>query len=104
MPEHSRILEEVYETAKDFHSVGIMDKRRLQEYEAVYQALQVPKYTSEQIKALRSRLQVSQSVFAIYINTSTSTVRAWEAGKKNPGGPSCKLLDIISRKGIEILL
>ncbi|WP_302737444.1 DNA-binding transcriptional regulator [uncultured Desulfovibrio sp.] len=58
-----------------------MNKRRLQTYEAIYQALQVPKYT-EQVKALRSSLQVSQSVFAMYINTSTSTVPAWEAGKK----------------------
>jgi len=82
MPERSRILEGVYETANDPHSVGIMNKRRLQTYEAIYQALQVPKYTGEQVKALRSRLQVSQSVFAMYINTSTSTVRAWEAGKK----------------------
>lgn len=81
MPERSRILEGVYETANDPHSAGIMNKRRLQTYEAIYQALQVPKYT-EQVKALRSSLQVSQSVFAMYINTSTSTVPAWEAGKK----------------------
>ena len=104
MNERSRVLDEVYETANDLFSTGIMNMRRLQAYEAIYQALQVPQYTGEQVKALRSSLQVSQSVFAMYINTSTSTVRAWEAGKKNPGGPSCKLLDIISRKGIEILL
>ncbi len=81
MPERSRILEGVYETANDLHSAGIMNKRRLQTYEVIYQTLQVPKYT-EQVKALRSSLQVSQSVFAMYINTSTSTVPAWEAGKK----------------------
>ena len=81
MPERSRILEGVCETANDPHSAGIMNKRRLQTNEAIYQALQVPKYT-EQVKTLRSRLQVSQSVFAMYINTSTSTVPAWEAGKK----------------------
>ncbi len=45
MPERSRILEGVYETANDPHSAGIMNKRRLQTYEAIYQALQVPKYT-----------------------------------------------------------
>lgn len=104
MPEQSRILQEVYETANDLYSAGVMDKRRLQDYEAFYQALQVPKYTSEDIKALRSRLKVSQSVLALYINTSAATVRAWEAGKKKPGGPSCKLLDILNRKGLEAIL
>ncbi len=42
MPERSRILEGVYETANDPHSAEIMNKRRLQTYEAIYQALQVP--------------------------------------------------------------
>lgn len=37
---------------------------------------------------------------AIIINTSAATVRAWEAGTKNPGGPSCKLLEVLDRKGI----
>ena len=82
MNERSRVLDEVYETANDLFSTGIMNMRRLQAYEAIYQALQVPQYTGEQVKALRSSLQVSQSVFAMYINTSTSTVPAWEAGKK----------------------
>ena len=56
MPERSRILEEVYETANDLHSAWIMNKRRLQTYEAIYQALQVPQYTSEQVKELRRSL------------------------------------------------
>lgn len=102
--QHSRILEEVYESAKGLHSIGLIDKKRMLEYEALYCANQVPQYTGESVKALRDRLNVSQAALAIMINTSASTVRSWEAGTKKPGGPSCKLLDILDRKGIEALL
>jgi len=47
---------------------------------------------------------VSQAALAIIINTSAATVRAWEAGAKKTGGPSCKLMELLYRKGIEALL
>ncbi|BAW80794.1 hypothetical protein TAO_1424 [Candidatus Nitrosoglobus terrae] len=43
-------------------------------------------------------------MLASVLNTSTSTVRKWEAGDKCPSGPSQKLLDIIDRKGLEAVL
>jgi len=43
-------------------------------------------------------------VLAGIINTSAATVRAWEAGTKKPGGPSCKLLELLDRKGLEAFL
>ena len=97
-------MEEMYETACDLHAGGFIDKRRMGEHEALYRANQVPQYTGENVKALRSRLNVSQAVLAVIINTSAATVRSWEAGTKKPGGPTCKLLDILERKGIEALL
>ena len=35
-----------------------------------------------EIKALREKLNVSQPVFASYLNTSVSTVQKWEGGGK----------------------
>jgi putative transcriptional regulator len=35
------------------------------------------------------------------LNISASTVRKWEAGDKQPSGPSQKLLDLIDRKGLD---
>ncbi len=102
MNENSRMLEEALETAQGLHRSGVIDMRRMQEYEAL--CAPVPKFTGEDVKELRDRIKVSQPVLAQLINTSASTVRAWETGQKNPGGPSCKLLDILSRKGIEALL
>jgi putative transcriptional regulator len=97
-------MEEMYEAACELHEAGFIDKRRMSEHEALYRANQVPQYTSDTVKALRNRLNVSQSVLATIINTSAATVRSWEAGTKKPGGPTCKLLDVLDRKGIEALL
>jgi putative transcriptional regulator len=102
MNENSRMLKEALETAQGLHRSGVIDMRRLQEYEAL--CIPVPKFTGEDVKELRDRIKVSQPVLAQLINTSASAVRAWEAGQKNPGGPSCKLLDILDRKGIKALL
>lgn len=102
MTENSRLLDEAMETASALHKYGIIDARRLKEYEML--CAPVPKFTGAEVKELRNRIKVSQPVLAQLINTSVATVRAWEAGQKNPGGPSCKLLDILDRKGIEALL
>ena len=61
-------------------------------------------YDSEKIRALRERLQLSQSVLAAVLNTSLSTVRKWEVADKHPSGPSLKLLSLLDRKGLEALI
>ena len=104
MAEHSRIIEEMRETMQGLHGGGLLDERRMREFEALYRTTQIPKYTGEEVKALRTRLQVSQAALGIIINTSAHTVRSWEAGTKKPGGQSCLLLDLLDRKGIEALL
>lgn len=104
MNKNSRIIEEMQETAQGLFAAGVIDKQRMREYEALYRGHQVPKYDGASVKGLRSRLNVSQAALAIIINTSAATVRAWEAGTKNPGGPSCKLLEILDRKGLHALL
>ena len=104
MTKPSRIIEEMHETVQGLHAGGLSVERRMREVETLYRANQVPKFTADSVKALRSRLNVSQAALAIIINTSAATVRAWEAGTKNPGGPSCKLLEMLDRKGLEALL
>lgn len=99
----SRIMEAVHEGARDLHRLGFIDKRKMQEYDAL--CLEpVQDYDAAKIKALRERLHLSQAVLASVLNTSISTVRKWEVGDKRPSGPSLKLLDIIERKGLEAVL
>jgi len=63
----------------------------------------VPEYDADSIKALREHLHISQAMLATILNTSLSTVKQWEIGIKRPGGTSAKLLDLLERKGIEVL-
>ncbi len=56
-----------------------------------------------EIKALREQFNISQPVFACYLNTSVSTVQKWESGLKRPSGLSLKLLSIVQKYGLDIL-
>ncbi|GAB6040454.1 helix-turn-helix domain-containing protein [Endothiovibrio diazotrophicus] len=99
----SGILEAVHEGARDLHANGFIDKRRMREYDLL--CLEpIPDFPGDKIRALRERHQLSQAVLATLLNTSLSTVRQWEIGRKHPSGPSRKLLDLLDRKGLEGLV
>ncbi len=51
---------------------------------------------STEIAALREKMNVSQAVFALYLNVPVKTVQSWEQGKK-PGGAALKLLSIAEK-------
>jgi putative transcriptional regulator len=102
-PAKSRILDAVHETAQDLRDSGFISKRRMARYDALCLA-PVPEYSSEKIRALREKYKLSQAVLAAILNTSLSTVRQWEIGRKHPSGPSLKLLDLLDRKGIDVLI
>lgn len=48
------------------------------------------------VRALRRSLDLSQDEFARLLNVSLATVRAWEQGKREPAGPSIRLLDLVA--------
>lgn len=97
------ILSVIHDTAKGLHDAGVMDKQTMREFDE----LCLPKVTqldAADIKAIREQARVSQTVFAAYLNTSPSTVRQWEQGGKKPRGTSLKLLNLVARKGLEVLV
>lgn len=99
----SRILDEMHETALGLRNAGLIDKRRMSEFDALCH-LAVADMPAEKIKSLRENAHVSQAVFAAILNTSLSTVQKWEIGAKHPSGPSLKLLNLIENKGLEAVL
>lgn len=99
---NSRILDEMLETARCLHQSNLIDKRKLDEIEALCQSAVEPMPPTA-IKGLRETLHVSQSVFAKLLNTSVSTIQKWEVGDKRPSGPSLKLLNVVRRHGLESL-
>jgi len=54
----------------------------------------------EEIKSIREKEQVSQTVFANYLNVTSSLVSKWERGEKRPSGASLKLLTLVNQKGL----
>ncbi len=97
-----RIAKEIHATAKGLHDAGIMDATTMREFDVL--CLEpVKKMTPRQIKQVRLTNQVSQPVFAAYLNMSASTVQKWERGDKKPRGASLKLLKIVREKGLGAL-
>lgn len=62
-----------------------------------------PPIEPAQIKQLREANNVSQPVFARYLNTSESTVEKWETGAKKPSGAALKLLSLVRKHGLQLL-
>jgi len=50
--------------------------------------------TSKTVKRVRTAANVSQAVFARYLNVSTKTVQAWEGGTRPVAGPALLLFQI----------
>lgn len=99
----SRLLDEMHETALGLHAIGLIDRRRMDEFDALCR-LNVDEMPPQKIKLLRENAHLSQAVFAAVLNTSLATVQKWELGDKKPSGPSLKLLTLIERKGLEAVL
>jgi putative transcriptional regulator len=56
-----------------------------------------PKVTAKEIVALRTRLHMSQTVFARRIRTSPSTLRNWEQEKSDPSPQAALLIKLVER-------
>lgn len=92
----------VHEMIEGFHEAGLVDKQTLREFDASCLSPAEP-MTPEEIRALREREQVSQPVFARYLNVSRNLVSDWERGVKRPGGPALRLLTVIRKSGLQAI-
>src|SRR5271167_4094506 len=98
----SRLLKTIHESAQDLAEIGLIDPVTMREFDALCLP-PVNVMSAIEIKSLRQRCRASQAVFAAYLNTSLSTVQKWERGEKHPTGAALKLLDLVDRKGLEVL-
>lgn len=90
----------IHEVASDLYEAGLIDKIALRRFDKSC-LTPVRNFTPEQIRALRERERVSQTVFARYLNVTKDSVSQWERGNKHPAGPSLKLLSLIEKNGLE---
>ncbi len=98
----SEIMAAVHETAADLHEAGVMDKKTMRSFDEAC-LTKVEPMTPERIRALREANQVSQSVFAHYLNVTAGLVSKWERGDKRPAGASLKLLSLVERYGLDAI-
>ena len=95
----SKAMAAIHETAVGMHKAGVIDKQTLREFDEGC-LTPILDFSPEEIRALREREEVSQTVFARYIGVTKDSISQWERGEKRPAGPSLKLLSLIERKGL----
>jgi len=54
-------------------------------------------FQADDIRAIRARLGLSQSEFALLIGVSIATLQNWEQGRRHPEGPARALLRIAAK-------
>lgn len=105
--EPSRLAKAILETADGMRRTGIMDAaahekitlRHLGELSGAAEPI-----SGEQIRQVREQAHLSQAVFARCLNVTTGYVSQLERGAKRPTGAALALLNVIRRKGIEVVL
>ena len=93
----------IHETISDSHAAGVVDKKTMRHFDKTC-LTPIHEFTATEIKALREREEVSQTVFAQHLNVSKTSVSQWECGAKHPAGPSLKLLALVEKKGLSAIL
>ncbi|MGN0393909.1 MAG: helix-turn-helix domain-containing protein [Coprococcus sp.] len=66
-----------------------------------YMIMPVKEYSNKEIREIRMRAGMTQSVFATYMGVSKKTVEAWECGRTHPTGPVFRLLDILATEDLD---
>jgi putative transcriptional regulator len=98
----SEAMAALHELMQDLHDGGVIDKKTMRRFdEACLTPIRLLK--PREIKAIREREKVSQSVFANYLNVTASLVSKWERGEKKPSGPSLKLLSLVEKNGLAVV-
>lgn len=98
----SDISEAIHSSASALKKVGAIDKATMRDFDGRH--LSLPnEIAPADIRQLRETNNVSQPVFARYLNTSESTIEKWETGAKRPSGMALRLLMVVRKHGLQVL-
>ena len=104
----SRLARALLATAADMREADLLDQTTYDKITMRHLGPKdVPKVapiTAGQIRAMRERENMSQAVFARYLNLTVGYISQLERGAKRPTGAALALLNVIKRKGIEGIL
>jgi putative transcriptional regulator len=106
-PMKSRLAEAIIETAEDLRQMRIIDDvSYIQMTHRLVKPADRPKQellSGHEIRLLRRNARVSQAVFASYLNVTPGYVSQLERGVKQPTGAALALLNVIKRKGFDVV-
>ena len=104
----SRLEEALLETAEGMNRVGIMNDEAYRKITIRHLGPNAPEIakpmSAEEIRALREKANLSQAAFARYLNLTPGYISQLERGAKEPKGAALTLLNVIRRKGLEVVL
>ena len=66
-----------------------------------YMIMPIKRYSNKEIRDIRMRAGMTQSVFASYMGVSKKTIEEWECGRTHPTGPAFRLLDILANDDLD---
>ena len=66
-----------------------------------YSITPIKEYSGKEIREIRMRAGMTQTVFAAYMGVSKKTVEAWESNRTHPTGTVFRLLDVLNSDKIE---
>ena len=95
----SNIINAMLETA---HDLGL-NQVTIKEIETLGLS-QVEELNPSEIKAMRSKGRISQSVMARILNVTSSTYQKWERGEVHPKGANLKLLRLAYDHGVDYIM
>lgn len=106
--QRNRLTEAFLETAEGMHRVGILNDDEYSQITVRHLDAKPPvtatPINGEEIRSLREQANMSQAAFARSLNLSVGYISQLERGTKQPKGPALALLNVIKRKGFEVIL
>ncbi len=89
------IKEAIGETVQDLINAGVPVTFTQKELNQLGVEIPNVHISSNEIKTIRQKMNLSQSVFAQLLNVSSSSVRQWEQGKRKPSGSTKVLFELL---------
>ncbi len=92
------IKESIGNTIQDLLDIGISSSFTNKELNALGVEIATVDVSAEDIREIRSKIHLSQVVFAKLLNVSPSSVKQWEQGKRTPTGATKVLLELLEKE------
>lgn len=99
LPYKSDAMQAIHQTMSEMFEAGAIDQHTMKAFDETC-LTPVRPFTPDEIKRLREQANVSQAIFANYLNVSKTSISMWERGVKRPSGPALKLLSLVAQKGL----